>query len=298
MAAWAMAAIAGATAAALAFGVFRDGRARRPRRMGNDAPAFPVADLRGGLAEQAAWGLFQGGGEAPKETQPQGTLASRFRLAGVFMVYGIDEDATGGPSKFAILDDVQTGEQLLATESEWAGEIRVLRVESEYVLLSDGAHEEMVFLAPPAVGGSAGSGAGDAPQLAGAAPTILETNRFGARVGETRWEISRDKLLKYAQEVMDDPQRVSGMYVGMEPVFGEEHEVTGYRLNTSCGEADFYAQVGFRDGDIVRRVNSIRMTSQRRAEFLMSQFFDGQLTTFVFDVERNGEELKLIYLLR
>lgn len=297
MAAWAMAAIAAMVAAALAIGVFRDARARRPKGRGN-APGEPEARFSEGLANQAAWGLFQGAGEPAAPAQPQGALAARYRLAGVFMVYGIDSDATDGPSKFAILDDVQTGEQLLATESEWAGEVRVARVESEYVLLSDGNHEEMIFLAPSAISGQGGAGNGGGQQLAGAAPTILETNRFGARVGETRWEISRDKLLKYAQEVMDDPQRVSGMYVGMEPVFGDEHEVTGYRLNTSCGEADFYAQVGFRDGDIVRRVNSIRMTSQRRAEFLMSQFFDGQLTTFVFDVERNGEELKLIYLLR
>ena len=291
-----MAAMAVAVAAALAIGVVRDGRARMPKGRGN-GPAEPETSFDEGLANQAVWGLFQGAGEPAAPAQPQGALAARYRLAGVFMVYGIDSDSTDGPSKFAILDDVQTGEQLLATESEWAGEVRVSRVETEYVLLSDGTHEEMIFLAPSAISGQGGAGDGR-PQLAGAAPAILETNRFGARVGETRWEISRDKLLKYAQEVMDDPQRVSGMYVGMEPVFGDEHEVTGYRLNTSCGEADFYAQVGFRDGDIVRRVNSIRMTSQRRAEFLMSQFFDGQLTTFVFDVERNGEEVKLIYLLR
>lgn len=256
--------------------------------------------MRGGaLAEKTAWALFQGG-EVHEAATPKGALAARYRLAGVFMVFDAEGHRDDSQARCAILDDVQTGEQLLAAESEQVGDVRVVRIENEYVLLSDGAHEEMVFLAPPATGGGR---SGDATglggqQLAGAAPTVLETNRFGARVGETRWEISKDVLMKYAQEVLDDPQRVSGMYLGMAPDYDEQHSVAGYRLDTSCGEADFYAQIGFQNGDVVRRVNSLRMTSQRRAEFLLSQFFDGQLDTFVFDIERNGEPLKLIYMLR
>ena len=309
-AAAAMAVLALGTALALTVGLWRHSSAsdafHRPKNV--LAPSSAKLGEKAGsgeggasasLAGLEAWDLFQSGGAAPKPTL--GGIASRYRLAGVFTTFSGDDKRDDEQTRCAILDDVQNGEQLLAAESEWAGDVRVMRVEPEYVLLSDGTHEEMVFLAPPALGGNAQGGersSSDAPQLASAPPTILETNRFGARIGDTRWEIKRDAIMKYAKEVMDDPQRVSGMYLGMEPDYGEDHAVEGYKLNTSCGEADFYEAVGLRHGDVVRRVNSIRMTSQRRAEFLMSQFFDGQLDTFVFDIEREGQPLKLIYLVR
>ena len=67
-------------------------------------------------------------------------------------------------------------------------------------------------------------------------------------------------------------------------------------MDTSKGEAEFYAQVGLRDGDVVRKVNSIKMTSQRRSEFLLGEFLQGRLGTVVIDIERDGKPEKLVYL--
>ncbi len=64
------------------------------------------------------------------------------------------------------------------------------------------------------------------------------------------------------------------------------------------GEKDFYSEVGFQDGDIVRKVNSMRMTSQRRAEYFIGEFVQDRLGAVVIDIERNGEPKKLVYLVQ
>lgn len=241
------------------------------------------------------------GAERTEKAPDRGGPGEHYRLAGVLIMQeGTGPERGGGDRRFAILDRLENGMQLVLEEGEKDGAMRVVRIEHEYVLLAEGGREEMVFLAPSAIGGKRdGGGKEKGPGTGKAAPAEpLETNRFGARVGEARWEIERAELLKYAQEVMDDPRRVSGMYLGMEPDYNEEREIEGYRLNTKCGEAEFYGMIGLEDGDVIRRVNSIRMTSQRRAEFLMGEFFQERLGTVVLDIERDGEAKKLVYLLR
>ena len=48
--------------------------------------------------------------------------------------------------------------------------------------------------------------------------------------------------------------------------------------------------------EVVRRVNSMHMTSQRRAEHFIREFVRGNLGAVVLDIERGGKEEKLIYL--
>ena len=127
---------------------------------------------------------------------------------------------------------------------------------------------------------------------------ILETNRFGNRVGETRWEINKQAVLDYYQEMMDNPERLAGLFMAMEPDRDEAGKVAGYRLNVDAGEKDFYTQVGLQHGDVVRKVNSMRMTSQRRAEYFIGEFVQNRLGAVVIDVERNGEPKKLVYLVK
>jgi hypothetical protein len=220
------------------------------------------------------------------------------------MEAGEDGGRSGRELRYALLEDTGGG-QVVAEEGEWleddgegGGGFRVVRVENEFVRLSDGKREEMLFLARAAAsgGGSGGMGAG-AAQGGAAERVVLERNRFGERTGEARWEFKRAELMKYAQEVLDDPQRVAGMYEGLAPDWDAEHKVAGYRLDTSKGEAEFYAQVGLKDGDVVRKVNSIKMTSQRRSEFLLGEFLQGRLGTIVIDIEREGKAQKLVYLI-
>ncbi len=246
------------------------------------------------------WRTLRGAGEAVA-VPDRGGPREHYRLAGVLIMQeGNGVERGDEDRRFAILDRLENGHQLILGEGEEDEGVRAVRIENEYVLLAEGEREEMVFLAPPAIGGKRGGGGREKGRDTGkpTAPEPLETNRFGARVGEARWEIERTELLKYAQEVMDDPRRVSGMYLGMEPDYNEEREIEGYRLNTKCGEAEFYGMIGLEDGDVIRRVNSIKMTSQRRAEFLMGEFFQERLGTVVLDIERDGEPKKLVYLFR
>ncbi len=124
----------------------------------------------------------------------------------------------------------------------------------------------------------------------------LESSRFGKRVGENRWVFNREELLKYYQEVLDEPERIAKVYLSLKPDYQGE-SIEGYRL-ASEGEADFFKAVGLQEGDTIRKVNSMRMVSQRRAEYFLSEFLKNRVSALVLDVEREGKPEKMIYLIR
>jgi len=255
-----------------------------------DQPA-PTA-FRWPAIDSSRWRLFRSGAPVAP-TVGTGSLASRYRLAGVFVMLSAS-GRVGGENRCAILDDLQTKQQLLATENEQLAGIRVVRVESDYVVLSNGSGEETIYLAAGSIGGS-----GKRPVTSALnQPTILDSNRFGNRVGETRWEFSRDSVLEYYQEMMDDPERLASLFMAMEPDRNEAGKVAGYRVNMDVGEKEFYTQMGFQNGDVVRKVNSMRMTSQRRAEYFIGEFVQKRLGAVVIDIERDGQPQKLIYLIK
>ena len=266
-------------------------------------PAEPAAAADGAAApvpfrwpEIAArlWNLFRSG-EPVAPAAAVGALSARYRLAGVFLIL-TDPGQAGAEDRCAILDDLQAHQQVLAAEGENLGPVRVAGVFNDRVVLSDGAREETIYLAAGTLPGREPGGApAPAPEEA---PKILESNRFGHRVGETRWEISRQAVLDYYQEMMDNPERAAALFLAMEPDRDEAGKVAGYRLNTDAGEKEFYTQVGLRHGDVVRRVNSMRMTSQRRAEYFIGEFVQNRLGAVVIDIEREGQSQKLIYLVK
>ena len=268
--------------------------AGRGARAVAERPAAVVAEpFRWPELAAGAWNVFRSGA-APAPAAPAGQLAARYRLAGVFLILG-DPDAVGAEHRCAILDDVQEQRQILAGEGEDVGPARVVRVAADHVVLSADGREETLLLTAGALPGRDGAGAG----AAAAEPAkILETTRFGNRVGETRWEINKAAVLEYYREMMDNPERLAGLFNAMEPDRDVEGKVAGYRLNVARGEKDFYTQVGLRDGDVVRKVNSMRMTSQRRAEYFIGEFVQDRLGAVVIDVERDGQPQKLVYLVK
>ena len=244
--------------------------------------------------DAGVWNRFRSG--APAAPAPAaGALSSRYRLAGVFLVLS-EAGRSGAEHRCAILDDLQSKQQHLAAEEEWIDQVRVVRVESDHVVLSDGSREETILLSAGSLPGRE-KAAGGAP-VAEEETKILETNRFGNRIGETRWEFNRQAILEYYQEMMDNPERLAGLFMAMEADRDAEGKVAGYRLNLDVGEKEFYTQVGLQQGDVVRKVNSMRMTSQRRAEYFIGEFVQNRLGAVVFDIERNGEPKKLIYLIK
>ncbi|HPR69277.1 MAG TPA: hypothetical protein PLJ99_08310 [Kiritimatiellia bacterium] len=290
VASWALWALAALLALRLAW-LWRAGPREAPAAPGADAAA--AAEFRWPAAAESLWARLRSG-EPAAAAPAAGSLAARYRLAGVFLMLS-DEGRGGGDDRCAILDERASQRQFLAAEGEQIGDIRVVRVERDHVVLSDGAREELLMLAAGTLGERPGASA-NAP--ADDTPAILETNRFGNRVGETRWEFSRQAVLDYYQEMMDNPERLASLFLAMEPDRDEEGKVAGYRLNMEAGEKEFYTQVGFRHGDVVRKVNSMRMTSQRRAEYFIGEFVQDRLGAVVIDIERDGQPLKLVYLVK
>ena len=270
------------------------------------APAAEGESFRWPDLDAGIWNLFRSGQSAAPKSAP-GALAARYRLAGVFLsLPDMDQPGAAAGERCAILDDVQARQQYLAVEKEWLKDapvaVQVAAIGDDHVVLFDGEHEETIQLE---VGTTSGPEPGPDKSAASAAPKqpILESNRFGNRIEENRWEINRQAVLEYTQEVMNSPVRTAAMFLSMDPERGADGKVVGHRLNMDFKDLDekdkdFYKQVGLQNGDVLQRVNSVHMTNQKRAEYLIGQFAQGNLNTIVIDVERGGQPKKLIYFVK
>jgi len=226
-----------------------------------------------------------------------GELGKRFRLAGTFFSFS---EAGGGDENFckAILDDLQRKEQYLVKEGDnVADAVQIVRIYRDRILLRRGGQEEELWLSFNAGGGPGGPGSGPQVLTSLTAAPAIEENRFGKRVGEARWVLSREALMNYYSELMDDPERIAALYVSMKPEYAEGGSIAGYVLDMQ-GEKEFFEAAGLQNGDIVRKVNSLQMSSQKRAEYFIGEFAKNRLNAVVLDVERGGQNRKLIYLIR
>ncbi len=222
-------------------------------------------------------------------------IRARFRLAGVFVGHG-----SGPDQKRAVLDDAQFSGQRIVSEKEvLSGEVLVRQIGKDFIVLSQAGSEEKLTI------GSGVSGAGtqaiNASAHSGsttvAADQASETgvNAYGGRqVSENRWQFDRRKLMEYYGRLRDEPERLVKVFDSLKPVYTADRRIGGYRLQAE-GEREFFAAAGLREGDVIRSVNSLKMTSRRRAETLISEFVENRATAFTFEVERNGKLETQIY---
>jgi type II secretory pathway component PulC len=264
-----------------------------------ESPAAPVGAapsfewVRPGRVPADDWDVFRRTqGQTPSS---RGPLGRRFRLAGTFFAFS-DAAAAGTFSK-AILDDLAKKEQRLVAEGETIEDAQVVRILRDRIVLRSGGQEEELWLSfsDAAPGARPATGAVAAARAPAEMPA-LEVNRFGKRVGETRWVLSREALMSYYQELLDDPERLAAVYVSMKPEY-KDGAIAGYDLDVA-GEADFFKAAGMLQGDVVRKVNSMNMTSQNRAEYFIREFVNNRVSAVVLDIERGGQPKKLIYLIR
>lgn len=255
------------------------------------APEWPVPPV----IEARAWGTLRspasawlGAGNATN------AAPSRYRLAGTFLIAAAPDDALHGYRK-AIIDDTRAKTQHLLAEGATVDDLRVVRVFSDRVVVDVGGRTEVLGL-------GFASGPRDAPvavsavSAATAGMEAIETTRFGKRVQENRWLLDRDALTRYYREILDEPERIAKLYDTFRPDY-QDGKVAGYRISMQ-GEKDFLKDVGLRESDTVRMVNSMHMTSQSRAEFFLGEFMKERLNAVVLDIERDGKPQKLIYLIR
>ena len=231
-------------------------------------------------------------------------IAQRYQLAGTYLAFpqGGADVSPAASTRIAVLDDLTEKKQVLVYEGRMVDDHKVVLVEENRAVLegpggrvelwrrvSGGAIPRVAAVDPNEGDDERSDGSFfDAP--------ALETNRFGKRIDKDRWIFERKALMGYYEEMMASPERLVTLYKSFRPD-RKDGEVAGFQFKTE-GEGDFFKAVGFQDGDVVRTVNSMQMTSQRRAEFFMGEFVRENLNAIVIEVEREGETRSLIYLIR
>lgn len=251
------------------------------------APVFAAGEWTAIRSARPASGPFTG----------TSTNNARYRLAGTFIAPpGAIGAATGAICK-AILDDLRTQQQFLLAEGETAGALKLLRIRSDRVIVEiEGRTEELYLAFGIGVAPSSGAAANASSLVDVPAEKVLDESSYGKRVGETRWVMNREALLGYYREMLDNPERIAKLYDTFKPDYAEG-KVAGYRVKVE-GEPEFLKSVGLKEGDVVRMVNSMRMTSQSRAEFWLGEFAKDRMGAAVLDIEREGRPQKLVYLFR
>ncbi len=256
------------------------------------APAWPEVEE----PPAEIWSIFSSS-QPERGGPPAGPLGQRFRLAGTFFAFTEQTASNDGSERRAIIDDLGTRQQYLVQEGEIFEEVQVVRILNDRVLVRSEGKEEELWLSFAGEKKSAPASAGTQTmvQVVGD-EEALETGRFGKRVAENRWVFQREALLGYYQELLDDPERMAAIFLSMKPDY-QEGGIAGYHLDQE-GEQNFFKDVGLQQGDVVRKVNSMRMTSQARAEYFIKEFMQNRISAVVLEIERDGDPQKLIYLFR
>ena len=217
----------------------------------------------------------------------------RFRFVGAFFI----EDAGGETRGRAVIEAAGRREQFVGGAGGAVEEATVEKIFLDHVILRVGASTLELwqeFAGSPVTTGLATT----VSNALGAVATILATNKFGGvQVRDNRWEFQRKPLLDYYQELLDEPERMVAVFDSLKPVRNKDNKITGYVVGME-GEKDFFDAAGLRNGDVVRKVNSLDMTSRRRAEYFIDEFLKNRVNVIVLDVEREGQSSKLIYQVR
>jgi len=241
------------------------------------------------------WSIFQ---SSVGSSAGHSISSVRLRLAGTFFEY---HNEIAGPKDIrkAIIDDLRRGIQVIVREGDLVEEINIVKIYRDRVIIRmpDGTDEQLWLnfsgRQTPSLTGPSTNNVQDADSRK------IVGDKFGGRqVGENRWVFSRQSLLDYYKELRDEPERLVKVFDSLRPIYEQgANRINGYSLNVE-GEAEFFKSVGFRQGDIVRTVNSMNMTSRKRAEYFIGEFISDRANAFIIDIERDGKPQKLIYEVR
>jgi len=278
--------------AAVVFGVLARLLPALPERSKGDASS-PMW-IKPAAIQADEWRTFAKSSGSAGQGRESSPLAKRFRLAGTFFTYSDAGEAGDPGNRRAIIDDLEKNQQYLVTEGESVDEYEVAHIYQERIVLRSGGADTELWLSFSE--DVSKTGAVTSAQTAAAQQTVLESSRFGDRVGSNRWVMTRDAMLSYYRELLDDPERIAALYMSLKPKYQDE-KITGYLLDVE-GEGEFFKATGLEQGDVIRKVNSINMTSQKRAEYFIGEFVKNRANAFVLDIERGGKPEKLIYMIR
>lgn len=228
--------------------------------------------------------------------------AQALTLSGTIQLQGVSREE-GGTEFMALVDDGETGRQHLVSVGDVLGPFRVTQISWETLVVSvEDRHWalEMTGTARAWAGRPGEDRNGGAERLlTWDELPALETTRFGKRVAENQWVIQREAVQAYVRELIENPARAISLYSSFEAAPPEtEDGLAGFRLQKR-GEHDFFRAMGLTDGMVIRAVNSMEMSSQARAEFMVRAFMRGDLGAVVLDVDQpDGDSGKKIFVIR
>ena len=243
------------------------------------------------------WTVFQS--QEGGATSGGGISSSRFRLAGTFFEYVSDVSGTGDVRR-AIIDDLRRGSQVIVREGDKIEETTtIIKIFRDRVVMRDaGGSDEQLWLTFSGFGGPSSKVAVGTNDIAGTSDKGENGDKFGGKqIGADRWLFSREKLLDYYKELRDDPERLVKVFDSLKPVYEAKGRIGGYRLGIE-GEPEFFKASGLEEGDVVRSVNSMPMSNRHRAEYFIQEFVADRANAFVLEIQRQGQDVKLIYQVR
>lgn len=224
-------------------------------------------------------------------TDNGGRLSKRFRLAGTFFEYGFTQT---NELRKAILDDLAQHEQRVVSEGDTIGDVKVVSILAERVVLRDDMGDSELWLSFI----RSGQGAHESGDKSSDSDSPARYPYGIRQIGENRWIFDRGRVMDYYRELMDEPERLVKVFDSLKPVYtAGGRSISGYVLGVE-GEREFFNAAGLREGDVVRSVNSLPMTNRRRAEFFIKEFVANRASVFALDIERNGKAEKLVYEVR
>ncbi len=236
------------------------------------------------------------GGEETKNRAEEffASLNSRFRLAAV--------QRSSSGNAFAVIEDKSDGRQWMKRKGEKLTEsAEILSVEAKSIIIATPFGDYEMLQSDKGKGGSSGSGrvVSSSDNRTSVSSTIAKLE--AGKTNEGIWELSRDDVMDYFNEVKERPERFEALFDTLAPIWYTDEadgkqKIEGYRVEI-CGEEDFFKAVGFNEGDIVREVNGIKMTNRFAAEELIRRFIHNDLEFAHIRMERDGEEVIQSYLL-
>ena len=216
-------------------------------------------------------------------------FAENFRFAGTFFLSGAGNIAVCK----AVLSVKSEGRQVIASVGDEIAGVVVAKISEDSVELRCGDEVAELHL------NFSVSEGGDAKEVSGGDKVDSgeeRSCRFGKLIAENSWELDRKTLIGYYNELLDEPERLLSVFDSLKPLY-DGNGINGYKLGIE-GESDFFEEIGLKEGDVIKKVNSLKMTSRRRAEFFIKQFVINKLSAIVIDVERDGKPKRLVYQVR
>jgi type II secretory pathway component PulC len=145
----------------------------------------------------------------------------------------------------------------------------------------------LMFLAVAVVGAGCTSPPSQAVAPYSDAP-INQTNRF---------DLTRAPVVSFGESIQADSARKQRLAESFIPSLNAEDQIIGFRVSDRC-EPELSARFGLQTGDILLKINSIRITRSRRLEYLADEFMKNRANIFILDLNRDGTRLRQIYVFR